>query len=301
MIIACLGDIDSGKSSLISRILINSGKINDREIKKEMNISKNWLPNIVDTDYNEQSRGITLYSSQEKFSIDNTDDYIIINNPGHKNLLNEIIINSSKADIAMLLISAKPNETDKNITQGYDLSLISRVNGIKHLIIVINKSEFIMSNNTYEDIVNKIKKSLKNQHYEKLTFIPVSAKLNLNISKPDSNIVNYCLFDVLKNIKINRRDTLFIKPLNNKIHIKLFFYNIVNIITSGHKCILCSLDKIYDIEFIDVQNGNLNFITKTNAKDKFINCLIQVNSNDHINQSVILLECNNILAYGILF
>ena len=186
MIITCIGDVNTGKSSLIARILINSGLINNREIDKEIiNNKKQWLPNIVDTDSIEQSRNMTLYSTQEKFSIDDK-KYILINNPGHTNLLREIIINSSKADIAMLLISAKINETNKNITQGYNYSLVTRVNGIRHLIICITKSEFINNDNTYDNIVNKVTNAYKNQRYEKITFIPLSSKLDINISKPNS-------------------------------------------------------------------------------------------------------------------
>ena len=300
MIITCIGDVDVGKSCLISRILINTGVICNREINQSINKSKNWLSNIVDTDYNEQSKGITINSTQEKFNIDNN-EYIIVNNPGHKDLLKEIIINSSIADIALLLISAKPYETDKNIKKGYDYTLLARVNGIKQLIVCINKSEYINHDNTYDNIVNKVKKSLNNQHFEKIIFIPISAKCNLNISKNDSNIVNYSLFDVIKNIKIHRRETTSIKPLNNISNIKLSFYNITNLVTTGYKCILCSVNKTYDIEFIDVNNGNYNFITKKNKTDKFINCLIKINTTDHLNQSIILIDGNNILAYGLLF
>ena len=301
MIITCIGDVNTGKSSLIARILINSGLINNREIDKEIiNNKKQWLPNIVDTDSIEQSRNMTLFSTQEKFSIDDK-KYILINNPGHTNLLREIIINSSKADIAMLLISAKINETNKNITQGYNYSLVTRVNGIRHLIICITKSEFINNDNTYDNIVNKVTNAYKNQRYEKITFIPLSSKLDINISKPNSLIVNYCLFDIFKNLKNNIKENKTIKPINNILNIKVYFHDFPNILTIGYKCILYSLNKSYNVVFIDIKNDNKSFITKQNSKNKLISCILKINTNEKINNNIILVSDSNIIAYGILY
>ena len=301
MIITVIGGVDVGKSSLISRILINTEAISTREINKAINESKQWLSNLVDTDYNEQNKGITIHSTLEKFILEGK-EFRIVNNPGHKNLTNEMIKNSSIADIALLVISAKPNETLNSINQGYEHSLITRVNGIKSIIICINKSEFLNStDNTYEKIVNQVKQAYKDHRYEKMAFIPISAKLNINISKNDSNLVNYCLFDIFKNIKINKRESRSIKPIDNIVNAKLFFHKIPKIITIGHKCILHSLDKVYHVEFIKIENDAKCYITKLNSKNKFIACDLKINSNDHINDSILLRNNEDTLAYGILF
>ena len=176
MIISCIGDVNVGKSCLISQILINCGLIKKRDINKEYSLNnKNWLANIVDSDKNEQSRGMTLFSSYENFMINNN-EYIIINNPGHNYLLKDIIISTSIADIAILLISANPSETDKNIINGSNYSIISRVNGIDQIIVCISKCEYINNNNSYNNIIDNINKSLKNQHFNKIYYIPCSAK-----------------------------------------------------------------------------------------------------------------------------
>ena len=105
MIITCIGGVDTGKSSLISRILINTGAIKSNEINKTMYKHKEWLSKLVDTDENEKDRGMTLFSSIEKFTLDGK-SYSIINNPGHI-ISNEIIKSASIADLALLVISAK--------------------------------------------------------------------------------------------------------------------------------------------------------------------------------------------------
>ena len=300
MIITCIGGVDVGKSCLISRILINTGAISNREINKAINDSKQWLSNLIDTDDDEKDKGITIHSTLEKFFIEGK-EFKIVNNPGHDNLTNEMIRNSSISDVAMLLISAKPNETQKSIKQGYEHTLITRVNGIKHLIVCINKSEYINSDNTYEKIVNQVKKSLKGHNYEKMIFIPTSAKLDINISKNDSNLVNYCLFDMIKNINIHRRESKTIKPIDNTLNCKLYFHNIPSLISIGFKCILHALDKLFTVEFINIKNGNHNFVTKKNSKGMFIACKLKIDTNEHIDHGIILRSDNKTLAYGILY
>ena len=295
MIITCIGDVDVGKSSLISRILINTEAISTREINKAINESKKWLSNLVDTDYNEQNKGITIHSTLEKFIIDGK-EFKIVNTPGHENLINEMIRNSSISDLAMLLISAKPNETQKSIKQGYEHTLITRVNGIKHLIVCINKSEYINSDNNYEKIVSQVQKSLKGHNHEKIIFIPISAKLDINISKNDSNLVNYCLFDIIKNININRRESKTIKPIDNTLNCKLYFHNIPSLISIGFKCVLHALDKSFTVEFINIENGNHNFVTQKNSKGMSIACKLKIDTNEHIDYGIILRSDNKTLA-----
>ena len=100
-----------------------------------------------------------------------------------------------------------------------------------------------------------------------MIFIPISAKLNINISKNDSNLVNYCLFDIIKNIKIHRRESQNNKTdIDNTLNCKLYFHIIPSLISIGFKCILHALDKLFTVEFINIENGNYNFVTKKKFK-----------------------------------
>ena len=300
MIITCIGGVDVGKSSLISRILINTGAIKSNEINKTMDKHKEWLSKLVDTDENEKDRGMTLFSSIEKFTLDGK-SYSIINNPGHIILSNEIIKSAYRADVCILLLSAKKNEIDKSIKIGYNHSLIGRVSGINHLIICINKSEFLNSNdNKYEDIHYKVKNAFKNIKFNTIHILPISAKLNLNISKNDSSKCDKCLFDILKSIKMHRRESRIIKIIDNCIKCKLFFHEIPKIVTIGYNSILHSGNKIFNVEFTKI-NNKLQMITKKNRD--MINCELKINSDDHIDYAILLKNPNNntILAYGIIY
>lgn len=165
MIISVLGHPDSGKSTLISQILIQTGCIKNHEIakiQKESNILKkqsNWLANIVDTDQNERESSITLQSSIESFNF-NDKTYKILNNPGHSSLLSEIIKSTAQADISILLISANQNEFNKSLNTGYEYAIIARVLNINQLIICINKAENLNPHD-YQIMLKQIKQNLK--------------------------------------------------------------------------------------------------------------------------------------------
>ena len=307
MIISVIGGPDVGKSSLISRILINTGYIDEREVykaQKESSIMKKpnqWLQNLVDTNSNEKESGITIQSSIESFTYEGR-EFSLVNNPGHTSLINEMIRYSSISDIGMVIISAKPNETLDSIRQGFEHALIIRVNGIKHLIICINKSEFINSTtNSYQTIVNEIKEFYKKLKFEKMIFCPVSAKLDLNVTKNDSNLVDYSLLDIIKNIKIPKRITQHIKPINGVANAKLIFHKIPKLISKGFSCVLYSLDKSYTVEFDDIKNDNFNFITIFNSKNKIISCILKINTNNHLDQNCLLRYSNMTIAYGVLY
>ena len=134
--------------------------------------------------------------------------------------------------------------------------------GINHLIIAQNKSEYLNSDdNKYEDIYFKVKKTFKNLKFNTIHIIPISAKLNINIDKNDSVNSNQCLFDIIKSIKIHRRESRTIKPIDNQIKCKLFFHKIPKLVTIGFNCILHSQDKIFNVKFIEI-NNETHFISK---------------------------------------
>ena len=307
MIITVIGGVDVGKSSLISRILIETGCIDNREIdkiQKEAKIIKKpnqWLPNLIDTNHEEKERAITIEPSLETFMYKGK-NYSIVNNPGHKSLTNTMIKASSKSDIAILVVSAHQKEFTKCLYQGFEHALICRIIGITTLIVCINKAELINSNtNKYETIVNTIKQQLKKLRFEKMIFCAVSAKLSQNIKKHDSELVDNSLLDIIDNLKIPKRDTKCIKPFENKIKAKLIFHNIQNIISPGFTCLLHSLDKTYNVEFNSIKNDDINFVTASNSKSKLINCSLNISTNDHLDINCILRKNDMTIAYGVLY
>ena len=306
MIITVIGGVDVGKSSLISRILIETDSINTREIQKSQKEAESlkkqnqWLPNLIDTHQEEKERGITLEPSSETFTY-KTKKYTLINNPGHISLTNTMIKASSKSDISILVVSANQKELTKCLDQGFEHALICRILGIKTLIVCINKAEFIDSNNKYESIVNTVKHRLKKLIFEKIIFTPVSATLSKNIKNHDYKFVDNSLLDIIDNLKIPKRDTNCIKPFENKVKAKLIFHKIPKIISPGFKCLLHSLDKTYNVEFDTIKNDDQNFVTSKNTKSKLIDCSLNITTNDFLDTNTMLRKDDLTLAYGVLF
>ena len=303
MIITVIGGVDVGKSSLISRILIETNSINDRDIRKSQKEAESlkktnqWLPNLVDTNPNEMDKGITLEPSQESFTHKGK-NHTIINNPGHKSLTNTMIKATSGSDISILVVSGNPEEQFKCLDQGYEHALICRILGIRTIIVCINKAEFIDSNDKYITIVNTIKNRLKKIRFERIIFCPVSAKLSQNIKNHDSKFVDNSLLDIIDNLKIPKRDTNCIKPFENKVKAKLIFHKIPKIISPGFKCLLHSLDKTYNVEFDTIKNDDLNFVTSKNSKSKLIDCSLNISTNDFLDTNTMLRKDDLTLAYG---
>ena len=305
MIISCFGGVDVGKSSLIARILIETGCINNREIakiQKESNIIKKhnqWLANIVDTDKNEMELGVTLNLSIEIFTF-NDKTYQIINNPGHSALMNKMIQETAKADIGLLVLSAKQNEFKKSLDQGFEYCLISRVLNINKLIVCINKSENLYSHE-YSIFLKQIKQRLRKLSFDKLFFCPISALNSKNITNHDFKYTESSLLDIISNININRKRRTYVKPIQNKINSKLIFHNIPSVISAGFKGNLNSSGKVYEIELLNINCKNKSFITIKDIHKEPINCTIRVQTNDYLDQSCLLTLNNNIIAYGVLY
>ena len=306
MKISVIGGVDTGKSSLISRILIETDIFNNRDINKSQKEAESlkkpnqWLPNLVDTNPNEKEKGITLEPSQEVFTYKDK-SHTLINNPGHISLTNTMIKASSKSDISILVVSANQKELTKCLDQGFEHALICRILGINTLIVCINKAEFIDSNNKYETIINTIKHHLKKLRFEKIIFCAVSAKLSKNIKNHDYKFVDMSLLDIINELKIPKRDTKCIKPFENIIKVKLIFHKIPKIISPGFKCLLHSFDKAYTVEFNNIENDDLNFVTDINSKSKLIDCHLYISTNDFLDTSTMLRKDNSTIAYGYIY
>ena len=305
MIICCLGGVDVGKSSLISRILIETGCVNNREIArilKESNIIKRqnqWLANIVDTDKNERESGVTLEPSIESFTFNNK-TFKIINNPGHSSLMQKIIKTTSQSDLGLLVLPAKQNEFNKSLDAGFEYALIARVLNINKLIVCINKSEKL-DLHEYSIFLKQIKQRLKKLSFDKLFFCPVSALYSKNIANHDFKYTESSLLDIISSININRKQKTYVKPIENNINFKLIFHNIPAVISAGFKCNLHSSDKVYEIELLNINCENKSFITINDIHKEPINCTISIQTNDYLDQSCLLTLNNTIIAYGVLY
>ena len=279
-----LGNVDSGKSTLAGRLLIDTKSIDEIEINKEKReAEKNgknsfWLAYLLDIDETERERGITLGYTNFPFSY-NEKDFEIYDVPGHKDLVQEMVCGSSFCNLGIVILSARKGEYESSLKgQTLEHVLIARGMGISSLIVCINKMDIINWDMTvYNYIKNDFNEKIKKFRFKHIEFCPISAYTGENIVTTIHD-TQKSLMDIIENIKIEPSiDKYFDLRDKNTIKTKFIFDDIENIITSGYNAIVHSKDKYYPITIKNIKNEKFNYVTSKNIVDaKGISKLIDV-------------------------
>ncbi|AHC73910.1 sulfate adenylyltransferase subunit 1 [Candidatus Endolissoclinum faulkneri L5] len=162
------GHVDHGKSTMIGRIMQDTGKLHDDKIALLKAISKRrgmpleWAF-ALDAMRAEREQGITIQTTQV-FIRTATKSYVIIDVPGHKEFINNMISGAASADAAILLVDAKEGVQDQTRVHGYILHWL----GFDSVLVVINKMDLVnYSKNRFDEITIQV-----NKHLEKMGIIP---------------------------------------------------------------------------------------------------------------------------------
>ena len=307
MNIVIFGHVNSGKSTLCGNLLIKSNAVDQRAVDKlkkqadELNRS-NWLTYISDTDQNERVNGRTVALNTVQFEYQNK-TYKIIDTPGHKTLIREMIHGCSMADTSILILSIREGEYKAGLKgQTLEHLLIARAMGHNSLIVCVNKIDTVDWNaDAYNRIVTDFTEKIKRFRFKYTTYIPITALKGHNIyEKYNSPLAKFSLIDAINKINISKHENKLIKPIDGVVRGLFIFHDIKNIISVGLKCILHSHDSVYDAEFININNKQLNFVTQKNHKNKPIFISLKIDTHDNINSNVILRINNDTIAIGIL-
>jgi small GTP-binding protein len=279
-----LGNVDSGKSTLAGRLLIDTKSIDEIEINKvKREAEKNgknsfWLAYLLDIDETERERGITLGYTNFPFSY-NQKDFEIYDVPGHKDLVQEMVCGSSFCNLGIVILSARKGEYESSLKgQTLEHVLIARGMGISSLIVCINKMDIINWDMTvYNYIKNDFIEKIKKFRFKHIEFCPISAYTGENIVTAIHD-TQKSLMDIIENIKIEPSiDKYFDLRDKNTIKTKFIFDDVENIITSGYNAIVHSKDKYYPITIKNIKNEKFNYVTSKNIVDaKGISKLIDV-------------------------
>jgi elongation factor 1-alpha len=213
-----IGHIDHGKSTLTGSLLYRLGLVDPKVMQQLEEQAKAagkesfkfaWL---LDKMKEERERGITIDLSFMKFE---TKKYYftIIDAPGHRDFVKNMITGASQADAALLVISSRKGEFEAGMSaegQTREHALLAKTLGIEQLIVVVNKMDapdVNYSQQRYEEIVNTMKKFLKGLGYnvDAIPFIPVSAWTGENLIERSPNMPWYkgpTLVEALDNLKV---------------------------------------------------------------------------------------------------
>ncbi len=194
------GHIDNGKSTTMGHFLMDMGLVDERTIASHAAESEKtgkgdtfkyaW---VMDNIKDERERGITIDLAFQKFE---TPKYFftLIDAPGHRDFIKNMITGASEADAAILVLSAKEGETDTAIAPGgqaREHAFLLKTLGVSQLIVAINK----MDDSKYSEAAFKVAKEkaeklIKSVGYklENVPIIPVSGWKGDNLVKKSDNM-----------------------------------------------------------------------------------------------------------------
>ena len=178
-----VGHVDHGKSTLVGRLLSDTGTLPEGKLDFIRDICKQQgkefeFAFLLDALEEEQEQGITIDTSQIFFSTAQR-KYVIIDAPGHKEFLKNMVTGAADAEAALLMIDANEGVQEQSRRHGYILKLL----GLTQVAVVINKMDLVgYDENVYNKIRTEYTAFLDSLGIKAQEFIPVSAKLGVNIA-----------------------------------------------------------------------------------------------------------------------
>jgi len=193
-----IGHVDAGKSTLSGNILYLTDNVDKRTIEryereaKERNRESWFLAFIMDTNEEERAKGKTVEVGRAHFNTD-VKRYTILDAPGHKNYVPNMIMGASQADVAVLVISARKGEFETGFDRGgqtREHALLAKTLGVSFLVVVINKMDDPTVNwekTRFDECVKKLRPFLKSCGFtikKEVKFMPISGLSGANVITP---------------------------------------------------------------------------------------------------------------------
>ncbi len=204
MNLVVIGHVDHGKSTLVGHTLLKLGALDPKMVKEVEEAAKKsgkesekyaWF---LDRLKEERERGLTIALSFMKFE---TPKYYwtIIDAPGHRDFVKNMITGASQADAALLVVSAKTGEYEAGMSregQTMEHIVLARTMGIDQVVVAITKMDITeppYSKDRYLKIVDGLKKFMRGLGYkvETIPFVPVSGWLGENLVDRSPNMPWY--------------------------------------------------------------------------------------------------------------
>jgi elongation factor 1-alpha len=182
-----VGHVDHGKSTTVGRLLFDSGNIDEQAMKKlkdkaqELGKAGFEFAFVMDNLKEERERGVTIDLAHKRFE---TPKYYftIIDAPGHKDFIKNMITGAAQADAAVLVVAAN----DGVMAQTKEHVFLSRTLGVNQLIVAINKMDMKgYDQKVYEKIKSDVSALIKTVGYDptKVQFVPLASLPGDNVFK----------------------------------------------------------------------------------------------------------------------
>ncbi|XP_040212870.1 eukaryotic peptide chain release factor GTP-binding subunit ERF3A isoform X1 [Rana temporaria] len=193
-----IGHVDAGKSTIGGQIMYLTGMVDKRTLEKyereakEKNRETWYLSWALDTNQEERDKGKTVEVGRAYFETEKK-HFTILDAPGHKSFVPNMIGGASQADLAVLVISARKGEFETGFEKGgqtREHAMLAKTAGVKHLIVLINKMDDPTVNwsiDRYEECKEKLVPFLKKVGFnpkKDIHFMPCSGLTGANLKDP---------------------------------------------------------------------------------------------------------------------
>ena len=214
--IVFMGHVDHGKSTTVGRLLFDSGNIDEQEMRKlkdkaeELGKGGFEFAFVMDNLKEERERGLTIDLAHKKFE---TPKYYftIIDAPGHKDFIKNMITGASQADAGVLVVSGNPSDGIQAQTKEH--VFLARTLGVNQLIIAINKMDMAKYDEArFNKLKEEVSALLKSVGYkpDEIPFVPLASLLGENVVKKSDKMDWYkggTLMETLDTLKEPEKPT----------------------------------------------------------------------------------------------
>ena len=189
--LAIIGHVDHGKSTLVGRLLYETGSVPEHVIEQHKEEAEEKgkggfeFAYVMDNLAEERERGVTIDIAHQEFDTDEY-NFTIVDCPGHRDFVKNMITGASQADNAVLVVAAD----DGVAPQTREHVFLARTLGINELIIGVNKMDLVdYGESKYEEVKDEVGDLLNQVRFdtEKAKFIPISAFEGDNIAEASDN------------------------------------------------------------------------------------------------------------------
>lgn len=199
-----IGHVDHGKSTLVGRLLMDRGFLDEKTIKeaeeaaKKLGKESEKYAFLLDRLKEERERGVTINLTFMKFE---TQKYFftIIDAPGHRDFVKNMITGASQADAAILAVSAKKGEFEAGMSaegQSREHIILARTMGIDQIIVAVTKMDLTdppYDEKRFKEVTDVVTKFMKSFGFDmsKVKFVPVVSPTGENITHRSENMKWY--------------------------------------------------------------------------------------------------------------
>nr|OQO21930.1 hypothetical protein B0A51_10446 [Rachicladosporium sp. CCFEE 5018] len=188
-----IGHVDHGKSTLMGRLLLDTGAVHQRDIDRyrkeatEQGKASFALAWVMDTSADERERGVTVDIAQHHFSTD-TADFTILDAPGHRDFVPNMIGGASMADIGVLVVDA--NQLESGLKgQTREHVLLARAVGLERIVVAVNKMDGAVpawDQHLFRSVSEEVRKLLTETGFDRdnIKLVPCSGLNGDNVATP---------------------------------------------------------------------------------------------------------------------